>query len=198
MADLKIADFQWKKAKIENVAKKVLIDIKILPGFLAFDLKEKEMTFLIYTVSFKTIQSIFFFTKWRLLIFLGEHHHPPSPHSASLTTCLNPTWRGTPDFCFHQNDRKGCSLDYLDALGHFIFGFGATGKKFRGVVITLPPPVRRRLNSILKSGPFPSPHTTQGEATMTQSGGIFPSAQLCKGHVKETFTIITTARCPSS
>ena len=29
---------------------------------------------------------------------------------------------------FHQNDRKGCSLDYLDGLGHFLFGFWATEK----------------------------------------------------------------------
>ena len=43
----------------------------------------------------------------------------------------------TPDFFFffffvHQNDRKWCTLDYLDGLRHFLFGFGATGKTSRG------------------------------------------------------------------
>ena len=42
-----------------------------------------------------------------------------------------PPEEGTPDFSFHQNDRKGCTLDYLDGLGHFLFGFGATGKNYR-------------------------------------------------------------------
>ena len=49
-------------------------------------------------------------------IFDGLPYSPP-PHPR----------RGYPDF-FHQNDRKGCTLDYLDGLGHFLFGFGATGK----------------------------------------------------------------------
>ena len=35
---------------------------------------------------------------------------------------------GSRDF-FHQTDPKGCTLDYLDGLGHVLFGFGATGKK---------------------------------------------------------------------
>ena len=76
------------------------------------------MTFLIYTVSFKTIQSILF-SKWQLLIFSGGIH--PLPTNTPL--------KGVPPICFHQNDRKGCTLDYLDGLGHFLFGFGATGKK---------------------------------------------------------------------
>ena len=77
------------------------------------------MTFLIYT-----IQSIKF-SKWGLLIFSGANHLPYAP---SLTAYLTPR---TPDF-FRQNDRKGCTLDYLDGLSHFLFGFGATGKKSRG------------------------------------------------------------------
>ena len=38
----------------------------------------------------------------------------------------------TPILFFYQNDRKGCTLHYLDGLGHFLFGFGATGKTSRG------------------------------------------------------------------
>ena len=81
------------------------------------------MTFLIYTVSLKIIQSIFF-PKWRLLIFSGGNK-PLTRHI--WLAYLTPT----PDF-FHQNDRKGCTLEYLDGLGHFLFGFGESGKKSRG------------------------------------------------------------------
>ena len=44
-------------------------------------------------------------------------------------------------FFVHQTDRKGCTLDYLydyrhgawlHDLGHFLFSFGATGKKSLG------------------------------------------------------------------
>ena len=35
-----------------------------------------------------------------------------------------------------QNDRKGCTLDYLYGLGHFRFGFGATEKHLEGMVTT--------------------------------------------------------------
>ena len=69
------------------------------------------------------------FSKWWLLIFSGGNHpsYPPS-----LTVHLTPRR----DF-FHQNDRKGCIVDYIDCLGHFLFGFGATGKNLEGVVTTL-------------------------------------------------------------
>ena len=82
------------------------------------------MTFLIYTVSFKTIQLIFFSNK-RLLIFSGGNHATPYP--PSYTAYLTPH----PRF-FHQNDRKGCSLDCLNGLGHFHFGFVRQGKISRG------------------------------------------------------------------
>ena len=35
-----------------------------------------------------------------------------------------------------QNDRKGCTLDYLYGLRHFRFDFGATEKHLEGMVIT--------------------------------------------------------------
>ena len=33
------------------------------------------------------------------------------------------------DGFFHQNGRKGCKRDYLDARGHFALRFGAIGDK---------------------------------------------------------------------
>ena len=63
------------------------------------------MTFPIYTVSLKIIQSIRY-SKWRLSFF-SDGNHPPYPPSF---------------FCFHQNDRKGCR------------GFKQQGKNLKGVV----------------------------------------------------------------
>ena len=60
------------------------------------------------------------FSKWWLKHFSGGNHPPYPP---SLTTCLTPPEKVTP-ICFHQNDRKWCSLDYLDGLGHFLFCSG--------------------------------------------------------------------------
>ena len=45
-----------------------------------------------------------------------------------------------PDF-FHQNDRKRCNKDNLDARGHFVLRFGAIGDKPLGV---RNPPLGRR------------------------------------------------------
>ena len=41
---------------------------------------------------------------------------------ATLAILQSSAPRGTPIF-FHLNDHKGCTLDYLDGLGHFLFGF---------------------------------------------------------------------------
>ena len=49
------------------------------------------------------------------------------PYPPSLTVYLNPTWREY--VIFYQNYRIGYSLD---AVGHFLFGFGATGTNSRG------------------------------------------------------------------
>ena len=48
-------------------------------------------------------------------IFAGLPYYPTIPE-------------GIPPICFGQNDHKGCSLDYLDGFGHFLFGFGVVGK----------------------------------------------------------------------
>ena len=37
-----------------------------------------------------------------------------------------------PRFFFHQNDRKGCKRDVLDARGHFLLRFCAAGDKPSG------------------------------------------------------------------
>ena len=65
------------------------------------------------------------FSKWLLKIFSGGNH-PPVP--SDFDGLFTPVLRGTPDF-FHQNDRKGCKRDYLDARGHFVLRFGAIGEK---------------------------------------------------------------------
>ena len=92
-----------------------------------FGLQEKEMIFLICTISFKTIQSFFFF---KMATFNFLRWQPP-PYPQSLTVNLT-SLKGSPRFFFHQNDRKGCTLDYHYSdglLGHFLFGFWAIGKK---------------------------------------------------------------------
>ena len=80
-----------------------------------------------YTVSFKTIQSIFF-SKWRLLIFSGGNH-PLTRHLWRLTRTPPPV--GTPIF-FIKMTAKWCTLDYLYSLGHFLFSLRVTGKNSQG------------------------------------------------------------------
>ena len=38
-------------------------------------------------------------------------------------------WGGTPGFFFIKMTAKGCKRNYLDARGHFVLRFGATGDK---------------------------------------------------------------------
>ena len=40
--------------------------------------------------------------------------------------------KGQGSFHVYQNASKGCQIDHLDDLGHFLFGFGATGKIYEG------------------------------------------------------------------
>ena len=100
-----------------------------------FGLQEKEMIFLICTISFKTIQSFFF----KMATFNFLRWQPP-PYPQSLTVNLT-SLKGVPRFFFHQNDRKGCTLDYHYSdglLGHFLFGFWAIGKTNPQRVVTTP------------------------------------------------------------
>ena len=72
-----------------------------------------------YTVSFKTTQSIFCFSKWRLLIFSGDNHpqYPPS-----LTAYLTPEG-GTPDFSSKWPQRMYFRLTrWLSSLSFWFWG----------------------------------------------------------------------------
>ena len=51
------------------------------------------------------------------------------PYPRTLTAYPTTVLRGTPGFVFHQNDRKGCKRDYLDAWVRFVLRFGAIGEK---------------------------------------------------------------------
>ena len=59
----------------------------------------------------------------------------PRPYSPSLTANHTPL-EGVLPIRFHQNDRKGRTLDYLDGSGHLLFGLGATEKNSRVMVTT--------------------------------------------------------------
>ena len=80
------------------------------------------------------------FYKWRLKIFSGGNQ-PPPPVPSDFDGLPCSRVRGTPGFFFHQNDRKGCKRDYLDARGHFVLRFGVIGDKPLGGV---PTPLGRR------------------------------------------------------
>ena len=54
------------------------------------------------------------------------------PYPRTLTAYHTPMSLGTPGYFFHQNDRKGCKRDNLDARGPFVLRFGAIGEKLLG------------------------------------------------------------------
>ena len=112
------------------------------------------MAFLIYTLSFKTIQSIFFFK-------MPNFNFPrwqPSLVPVIVDGLPYPSSPGVPPIFFHRNNGKGCTLDYLDGLGHFMFGFGATGKSSRG---SDNPPGRTRVKDKLVYIPLCHPFLMQ-------------------------------------
>ena len=82
------------------------------------------MVFLTCSVSFRSI-SCRYFSKWRLKIFSGGNHPLPLEYDG----LPYPRVRGYARIFFHQNYRKGCKRDYLDARGHFVLCFGAIGDK---------------------------------------------------------------------
>ena len=60
----------------------------------------------------------------------------PTPlYPRILTSYPIPVLGGTPGF-LHQNDRKGCETDYLDALAHFVLRFGAVSDKPTNIIIS--------------------------------------------------------------
>ena len=61
------------------------------------------------------------------LKYFEVKNHPPVP--SNFDDLPYPHVMGYPRFFLHQNDRKGCKRDYLDAWGHFVLRFGAIGDK---------------------------------------------------------------------
>ena len=62
-----------------------------------------------------------------------------TPRTRPLWRLTLPHLKGVPNF-LRQNDCKGCSLDYVDGLVTFFFGFGVAGKS----ISRHPPPLLRR------------------------------------------------------
>ena len=61
-----------------------------------------------------------YFSKWRIFCFLKtEKVASTPPHPLTLTAYL-PPGKVVPPIFFHENDRKGCKRDYLNALGNFL------------------------------------------------------------------------------
>ena len=114
--------------KLKISLKKVL-NIEISPGFSAY--KRRKLHFL-YT--FKTIQSINF-SKCRLLVLSGGNHPIPAIFDSL------PYPPPYPRFLFSSKWPQRIYF-WLPRwlMGHFLFGFGATGKKLRGGLVTTPPP----------------------------------------------------------
>ena len=82
-------------------------------------------------------------------------NHPLTDWLWQLTTLI-PGYV-VPPICFHQNDSKRCKRDYLYALDHSLWRFGATRKtpSFRANT----PLVRRGLNEVALQNPLISdPH----------------------------------------
>ena len=67
----------------------------------------------------------------------------PLPVPSDFDGLPYPHVSGTPGF-FHQNDRKGCKRDYLDARGPFVLRFGAIREKPLMGGNHHPPPLERR------------------------------------------------------
>ena len=61
----------------------------------------------------------------------------PSPTLWLWRLTDTPMLGDTPGF-FHQNDRKGCKRDYLDARGHFVFAFWCNRRQTVRRVVTTP------------------------------------------------------------
>ena len=106
------------------------------------------MVFLTCSVSFRSI-SCRYFSKWRLKIFSGGNH-PPPPVPWDFYSLPYPRVRGTPGFFSIKITAKDC----LDARGHFVLRFGATGHKPLGVTT----PLRKTMVNTYRS-PFYSLNT---------------------------------------
>ena len=75
-------------------------------------------------------QADFFFQNGDLKFTQMANTHPVL---ASLTEVTLPHMKGVPPIFFGvKMTARGCSLEYLDGFGHFLFGFVAAGTNSRG------------------------------------------------------------------
>ena len=92
--------------------------------------ENRPKLFLTCSESFSTIPCRYF-SKWRLKIF----EVATTPLHSNFDGSPYPHLKGYSRSFFHQNDRKGCKRDILDARGHFLLRFCAAGDKtVRGMV----------------------------------------------------------------
>ena len=78
-------------------------------------------------------------------------NHPPTLGLWRPT----PVLRGILGIFFHQNDRKGCKRDYLDARGHFVLRFGAIGDQPLGGGNHPPPNRKTTVKDYVTSNQYP-------------------------------------------
>ena len=127
MAELKIAIYSQNSPKNQKNSKKVL-NIGISSGFLHImkgnGNSSMSCEFELHSMRIFFKMTIFCFKK---LIWVPS----TPPHLPSLTAYPTPTLGGTPNF-FHQNERKGCKIDYLKARGQLLLRFYAAVKKLEG------------------------------------------------------------------
>ena len=110
---LKLPIFGEMEAKIEISPKKFLIS-----GLQRIFLLEKnKLTSSICTVIIKTVLIKYFSKQWFLML-PGSTNSSPS----NLDGLPYSRVRWYPN-CFHQNDHKGCKIDYLDAPRPFPLAF---------------------------------------------------------------------------
>ena len=83
-----------------------------------FCLYKKEMVIPTCSVSFSIIVCRYFF-RLANLCFLKTEKVASTPPPSDFDGLPYPQVRWYPNF-FHENDRKGCKRDYLNALGNFL------------------------------------------------------------------------------
>ena len=71
------------------------------------------------SVSFSIMVCRYFF-KMANLCFLKNENAASTPSPSDFDGLPYPRVRWYPQFFFHENDRKGCKRDYLNALGYFL------------------------------------------------------------------------------
>ena len=82
-----------------------------------------------------SMQIFFFFSKWRIFLFLKLKRFATTPLTLWLCTVYpTPGERWYPQFFFHENDRKGCTKRYTyEPLVTFFSVLERPGKTVRGV-----------------------------------------------------------------